>query len=420
MAEENPQVTILSEYFTPEEASTAQLVTDLATGLTDRFAVGVLTGRPSYHSADRSRGVPRRESLAGVDVRRLRATRFDKDRLPLRLLNWFTFTLLATVSVLVRRRGDDVRLVLSNPPVLPLATWLAKRIQGVPYVYVVYDVYPEMPIELGYVDEGGLVARLWHRLARAFYRDADRIVVLGDSMERHLTEKLADDPKFDADKIEVIPNWEDPDFIQPMDKADNGFANEQGTVEPFTLVYSGNIGRFHELETAVDAIERLEARGRDDVQLLVIGEGARKAALEDDVAERGIENVRFLPFQPLERLPETLTCGDASLVGIKPEMEGLCVSSKLYSSLAAGRPVLAVVAEGDEVARVVSACDCGAWVEPGDASAAADVLGEWADDPERAESLGANARRCLVERYSLDRAVSAYTDIVSSVVGSAG
>lgn len=415
MSDDPPDLTILTEYFYPEEASTAQLLTELAQGLTGDFDVSVVTALPSYHATDRDRRVPRSEVIDGVNVRRVRGTRFDKDRLTLRLLNWLSFTFLASVRLLTSRRGDDVRLVLSNPPILPIAAWLGKRLQGVPYVYVVYDVYPEMPVRLGHLREGGFVARTFDRLVRLFYRDADRIVVLGDAMESHLRDKFDGDPDVDAGKIEVIHNWEDPSFVEPRPKSDNEFAREHGTEDTFTLLYSGNIGLFHELETAIDAIRILESRGRDDIQFLVIGEGAAKPALRDRVRDRGIENVSFLPFQPLERLPETLTCGDASLVGVKPEVAGLCVSSKLYSSLAAGRPILAVVGDDDEVARVVRDHECGAWVEPGDHHRAADVLERWADDPDLAASLGRNARETLEQEYRQDRAMAAYRRLFAAV-----
>lgn len=415
MDKEDSQVTILSEYFAPEEASTAQLMTELAVGLTDRFSMGALTSRPNYLSEDQDRRPPTIEKVNDVNIRRVRASRFDKDRLALRVFNWLTFTLLSTIRLLISRRRDDARLVLSNPPFLPIAPWIGKRIHGVPYVYVIYDIYPEVPIALDYVAPDGLVARLWHWLADSFYRDADRIVVLGESMDHHLRKRMADDPFFNPDKIRVIPNWEDPDFIQPMPKERNAFAREHDTVEPFTLVYSGNIGRFHELSTAIKAIGRLAKAGQN-IRFLIIGEGAKKAELEELVQERDIDSVEFLPFQPKERLPETLTCGDASLVGIKSEMEGLCVSSKLYSSLAAGLPVLAVVGEGDEVARVVQECACGAWVEPGDVAGAADIIEEWIDNENRREQLGANARDCLVSHYARDHAIDAYADVIDEIV----
>jgi glycosyltransferase involved in cell wall biosynthesis len=92
------------------------------------------------------------------------------------------------------------------------------------------------------------------------------------------------------------------------------------------------------------------------------------------------------------------------------------VSSKLYSSLAAGRPVLAVTGRDDDVRRIVESFDCGAWVEPGDVEGAESALRSWMDDPDLASRLGANARRCLEERFTRERAVDAYRDLLRSVI----
>jgi glycosyltransferase involved in cell wall biosynthesis len=278
-------------------------------------------------------------------------------------------------------------------------------------------MYPDMPIGLDMVSKDNPVVNAWEQAMRMVYRDADRIVVLGNSMKRRLTKKMSADPSFAPDKIDVIPNWEDGDFIAPTPKPENSFAREQDLVEPFTLLYSGNIGRFHELRTAIDAIRLLEDRGRDDIQFLVIGEGARKQEHQRYVERQGIENVRFLPFQPMDRLPETLTACDASLVGIIPEVEGMCVSSKLYSSLAAGRPILAVVGENDEVSRVVTQEECGAHVHPGDAKRAAKTLASWANQPDTAETLGQHARTAFEKKYTRSHAVKAYKHLFAEMHG---
>ena len=408
MSHSSQKVTILTEYFYPEEASTAQLLTSLATGLQGHFDVSVITGQPNYHPGDEDASVPDRETHQGVSIERVSAARLDKDNLIYRVINWITFSLLAFWR-LVRSRGeDDVVLVLSNPPVLPFAAWAAKRIRGFSYAYLIYDMYPDFPVALNMVSEDSPVVNIWEQAIRMVYRDADRIVVLGDSMKRRLTSKMSGDLSLTPEKIDVIPNWEDGDFIAPISKSENPFARGQGLVEPFTLLYSGNIGRFHELRTAIDAIRLLEDRGRDDIQFLVIGEGARKQEHQRYVERQGIENVRFLPFQPMNRLPETLTACDASLVGIIPEVEGMCVSSKLYSALAAGRPILAVVGDGDEVARTVRSHNCGAHVESGDAGSAAETLASWADNPARSGDLGQRARSAFEQNYTRSHAVSAY------------
>ncbi|WP_118828624.1 glycosyltransferase family 4 protein [Salinibacter ruber] len=408
MGEDSPRITLVTEYFYPEEASTAQLLTSLATGLQGDFDVSVLTGRPNYHPGDETESVLTREQHKGVSIERLPATRLDKDTLPFRVVNWITFTLLVFWRLVRTRDSDDVALVLSNPPLLPLAAWAAKRICGISYGYLIYDMYPDFPVALGMISEESIVARWWERVMRMIYRDADQIVVLGNSMKRRLTSKMDDDPAFSPAKVEVIPNWEDGDFITPIPKSENSFAHEEDLMGSFVLLYSGNIGRFHELRTSIDAIGLLEEQGRDNIELVVIGEGARKANHQRYVEQQGIRHVRFLPFQPVERLPETLTACDASLVGIIPEVEGMCVSSKLYSALAAGRPILAVVGEDDEVAWAVRDHGCGAHIPPGDVEAAAETLAEWADNPTLSEDLGEHARTSFEANYTRTHAVEAY------------
>jgi len=419
MDSERRSITFLSKNFYPEQGGTAQLLTDLTTALADRGAVSVLSGYPNYHEIDRNASVTTEETYEGVDIRRIFSTRFDKDVLPLRIINWLSFTLLVLLRLLVTRAKPKVLFVVSSPPILPVVTWIVKRVRGVPYVYVIHDMYPDMAVALDYISEGGIVHRLWEGMNRAIYRDADRIVVLGDSMKQRLVEKAEGDRGFDPDKIVVIQNWEDAEAVQPKPKSESEFAAEYGTRDAFTLVYGGNIGRFHDLMTAIQAIERLEADGRTDIQLIIIGEGAQKDDLIEYVEDHDIENVTFAPIQPVEQLTDVLNCGDASLVSVKESVKGMCVSSKFYSSLAIGDPILGVVPAGDEIARVVEDADCGAHVEPGDVEAAKTVLERWADDPELTAMLGENARHCLETEYTIENAAAAYVEVYDNTVAQA-
>lgn len=406
---DGPRVTFLSEYFYPEESATSQLLTELATRLQNQFDISVVTARPNYHSQDRTRTVPRTETHAGVNITRVFSTRFDKDRLAARILNWVSYTFFTTLQLL--RTDTDLVLVVSNPPILPLAAWLRKRLLGTGYVYLIHDVYPEMAIELGLVDEGSPLVRVWQSVSKRLLDDADEIVVLGESMRDELLESRNPDPD-----ITIIHNWVDGEFIEPQPKTENQFAREHETVDSFTLVYSGNVGRFHELETAIDAVAHLRASGHD-VKLLIIGEGARKRELEARVNQLDTDAIVFAPFQPYDRLPDTLTCGDAFLVGVDQAVEGLCVSSKLYAGLAAGIPILAVTGSDDEVARVVAEHDCGAHVLPGNVEGAIAELQRWSSSPSLVDELGQNSRQAFEERYTLRHAVDAYAEVFESCLG---
>lgn len=404
------RLVILSEYFYPESSATSQLLTQLATGLTDRFDVSCITSFPNYHSGDRGRTVPRNGHHDGVDITRVRSTQFDKDELPKRVLNWLTYTVAATVRLL--RSPSDIVLVVSNPPTLPAAAWLRKRVLGTPYVYLIHDLYPDIAVALGLVNADSMIERVWQRTNSYFFKNADRIVVLGESMREQLLSRY---DAVDKSQVVVIHNWEDESFIEPVPKSENSFAHEHGTVDPFTIVYSGNIGRFHELKTAIDAVDRLDDQGYN-LKLLIIGEGAQKSELQDYVARNAIDTVEFLPFQPTQRLPASLTCGDISLVGIKEGMQGLCVSSKLYSSLAAGRPILAVVGDGDEVEAIVEECNAGLHVEPNDVKGCAENIKRWIETPGLTERQGRNARSCFERRFTFEVARGRYRATLHEVV----
>jgi glycosyltransferase involved in cell wall biosynthesis len=233
-------------------------------------------------------------------------------------------------------------------------------------------------------------------------------------MKQEISDKMSDERGFDTTKIETIHNWEDELFIQPVPKSENAFAKEHNTIEPFTIVYSGNIGQFHELETVINAVDCLDSRGYS-IKFLIIGEGACKSDLQEYVTQNNISAVDFLPFQPLDRLPESLTCGNISLVGIKEGMQGLCVSSKLYSSLAAGQPILAVVGEGDEVATVVRNCDCGRHVEPNNITQCANIIEGWIKNPELREQHGRNARTCFENRFTFENARDRYAEVLRDI-----
>lgn len=404
------RLTVLSEYFHPESSATSQLLTELTAGLTNRFDVACITALPNYHEEDRDAHVPRQEKYHGIEITRMWSTRFDKDALSKRLVNWLTYTLQASGKLL--RSSSDITLVVSNPPTVPFAAWLRKRLKGTPYVYLIHDLYPDIAVELDLIDEGSIIEHLWRRVNGRFLADADQVVVLGESMRKAVLSRYK---SVTPSQVTVIHNWENNSFIRPISKSENSFAQEHGTVEPFTIVYSGNIGRFHELETVIDAVDQLDRDGRD-IKFLIIGEGARKSELQSYVSKNNIHAVEFLSFQPLERLPESLTCGDVSLVGIKEGMQGLCVSSKLYSALAGGQPILAVVGEGDEVETVVRDSDSGIHVKPGDVEFCIKAIEQWIDDPKLLEKQGKNARRCLEERFTFEEARKHYVCVLDDVI----
>jgi colanic acid biosynthesis glycosyl transferase WcaI len=219
----------------------------------------------------------------------------------------------------------------------------------------------------------------------------------------------------DAAKITVIHNWADTSAIVPSDKH-NPFAVANGLHDRFVLLHAGNIGLAQNLDVVIDAAAQLKARS--DIVILFIGDGNRRDILETMAGERGLANVRFLPFQPRESLRWTYATSDVCLVSLKPGLAGYIVPSKLYPILAAGRPYIAAVEPISEVAALTERHRCGVMVPPGDAAALAAEIERLAGDRHARESMGARAR-VAAELFARDRQVAAHAQVIEEVAAGA-
>lgn len=398
-------ITILSQFFYPEAASTAQLLTELALDLKQRgIDVCVYTAQPSYHQRGR---LPRKETYKGVQIYRLFATQFSKDQLVGRLVNQMTFSF----AVLVRLFFSQARsllLVTTNPPFLLWLAWFLRLLRRRKYVLLIHDVYPDVAIKLGYMSEHGLFASTWRRMNRRTYRRASAIIVLGEAMRRMIQKSYTHLPP-----IYVIHSWADGSQIRPLAKELNPFVHRHGLEGKLVVLYSGNLGQAHELETLVEAAERL--KDLHELVILFIGEGAKKAKLMAMVEERQLSNVLFLPPVPYEELSYSLTAGDIGVVTLERGVEGLCEPSKLYGYLAAGLAILALVGEKSEVAEIVERYQCGYRLDPGDVDGVVETLRYLATHRGELEKMKRSARECLEHFYDRRLAVEKYLDIIRNL-----
>ncbi|HUT59171.1 MAG TPA: glycosyltransferase family 4 protein [Phycisphaerae bacterium] len=332
---------------------------------------------------------------------RITACRLIKSPSWRRLSSWICFTVQA-VGCMIRRSHTPV-LLTTNPPLAMLAGPWLRRLCGLRYVLLIYDVYPEVLERMGVLRKGGPVAKSWRRLSREAMVHAAGVVTVGRHMAETLRRHLR--PGDDVD-IEVIPNWADTDFIRPRPRADNPFAREHGLVGKFVVMYSGAFGATHDTESIVSAAAILS--DLPDVQFVLIGGGTREAEVRRLVAEKKPENVMLLPLQPLSVLPHSLTSADCAIVSLDEGYEGVSVPSKTYYALAAGAAVLAVSAENTELTELVAEHGCGLHVPPRDPQALAQAVRRLHADRKlldrcrkasRVAAEKAYARRVIVQRY---------------------
>jgi colanic acid biosynthesis glycosyl transferase WcaI len=333
------RILLLNLYYPPDTSATAKMAAAFVTPLAEKHEVTVLCGRPSYDPTEqRPRRLWQTEWSGQVKIVRVGSTAYPRTQMSGRVLNYLSYVALSVPRALFLR--CDVVLAMTDPPFEGIVGALVALIKCKPLVYNIRDLYPDMALG-GSIVAPGLLARVWERLHRWALRHATRVVVLGEDMRSRIVAKGVDPQRVAVvrDGVELLTCGEaepalDPDVIRAI-RGDS----------KFVLLHAGNLGFYGAWETLLAAARELH---QDGVGLVFVGDGAQRGRLE--VAARDAKNVRFLPFFPVDKVPSVAAAGDAHIVTIKRGLEGVVVPSKLYSILAAARPIVAVApAETDAV-----------------------------------------------------------------------
>ena len=346
-------ILLLNEYFPPDTSATAKCAAQVAEALSANHRVTVLAGRPSYDPTERHpRYLLRREVRGNLAVERVGSTAFPRFQMRRRVSNYLTYLSLAIPRALSIRFG---RRAGHDRPAHRRHRGRSRRApSGRPFVYNIRDMYPDMAVGGSIVRPGSFTAR-WEAMHRWALRRAARVIVLGEDMRDRIVAKGVDPARvvISRDGIDHSGNCCPP--------PDNPVAREIRGDFRFVLVHAGNLGFYGAWQTLISAVRMLENEG---VGLVFIGEGAMKPQVEAMAA--GCRAVRFLPFRPASEVPLVLSSGDMHVVTVKRGLEGVVVPSKLYPTLAAGRPVLGVAPEESDVVRIIRRTGCGMAANPDD------------------------------------------------------
>jgi colanic acid biosynthesis glycosyl transferase WcaI len=409
-------IVVLCPHFEPDVAPTGEVMTRIAHELVARgHRLHVVTSLPWYQRHALEPGwdgqLVRTEHRVWGRISRVHPFPTDKRNIPARAMAFGGFTALAT-AVGAASAAPDVVLAMSPPLTLGPAGWAVARARGVPFVFNIQDVFPDVAIELGLLrGRRAIAAARW--LERTTYRLADAVTVLSDDLAENVRGKLAaGQGDGHPDKVRVIPNFVDTDWITPGPK-ENAYRRDHGLEGRRVVMYAGNVGLSQSLDLVLDAARRLRAE-RPDVVFVVNGGGAARPALEARAAD--LDNVRFVDMQPKERLPEVLAAADVHVVPLRRGLAWSSVPSKLYSILAAGRPVVASVDEGTEVARTVERAGAGLAVAPEDPAAFHDALVRLLDESATALWMGASGRTFVEGWASPEAVAAAYEGLFAELV----
>ena len=400
---------VITPHFTPDTAPTGVVVTAL---VEEWCRLGhhahVVTALPWYQEhrvADGWTGRLARHGHHGTaTVTRLHPFPVRKARTGRRAAAFGAFTVLAAVTAAATRGPFDVVVAVSPPITLAFAARLAALRHGCPMVLNIQDVFPDVAVTVGTLSSRQLIG-LARRLERIAYRATDAVTVLSTDLQDNITNKVAGLSR--PPIVETIPNFVDTDNLRPLDRLTE-YRREHRLGNRTVVMYAGNLGHSQPLDLVVEAARRHQ--NRDDLVYVINGGGVRAEGIA--AAAAGLQNLIVVGYQPFERLAEVLATGDIHVVPLRTGLASASVPSKAYSTMAAGRPIIASVDQDTEIALMVADADAGLAVSPDDPDAFTAAVEYLAGDVELRTRMGVNARAWAEKCHSARVAAGSYLDLV--------
>lgn len=331
----------VNRFYWPEEPATAQLLTDLAEGLASGgWQVTVLASHPGGSTLQRE------EWRNGVRIVRMRGPRLGKRSVAGRAIDFAVF--IVGVAAWLLRNLDHASLVVAktDPPMLGTWLWPVVASRRARLLHWTQDIYPEVAQAVGRSKSLRFLLSCLRIPRNISWRMSCGCVAPGPDMTETIRKSGVA-----HDRVWTIENWA-PAGVHPGEKEQiASWRRSWGMEEAFVVLYSGNLGRVHDLEPLVELASIL--RDCKEIVFAFIGDGAKRTAIEGLARERRLENIRFLPAQPRRLLSVSLSAGDLLAVTLHPECVGAVFPSKLYGIAAVGRPVLFVGPAASSIHRLV-------------------------------------------------------------------
>ena len=322
-----------------------------------------------------------------------------------RILHEGSFILSSAMRAGMRRR-PDVLLAVSPPLGLAVTAILLSRLRRIPFVFDVEDLQPDSASDLGMLPAWAV--RLLYGLEKAAYRHARLVTILTPSMRKKIVDKgIAEE------KVELFEPRMDDSLLDLSPEDGNAFRRKFDLGEKFLVTHSGNMGVKQGLDVVLDAA----ALNREDDSLLFlfVGNGADCGRIERRAAELGLRNARFLPLLSDAEFRGLLAASGVCLVTQQKSVSEIAFPSKVVTYMAAGRPMVASVNSGSEVARTIRESQAGKVAEPENPRALLEAIREL-----RAEDLcklGENARGYARRRWSAERVLGHMEQTLMAIAG---
>lgn len=400
----------LSSYYFPEQISSSHLSKDLADAYEkEGFIIENYVPMPTRGVSDEVRASYRNrkyeeERNGHVIIHRFSMFREGKNPL-LRAIRYVLVNLIQYWKG-IHAKDIDVILAGSTPPTQGLLCALVKKRLKVPFVYNLQDIFPDSMVNAGMTREGSWLWKIGRKMEDFTYRNADRIIVISEDFRKNLLAKGVPEAK-----ITVIPNWVDENEVVPVPREMNKIFDELSLPrDKFCVTYAGNIGESQGIDIILDAAFVLQEY--HDIIFVVFGGGPLYPAFLEKANDSRLKNLKVFSLQGISRISEVYSLGDVSVVACKKGVGAAALPSKTWSIMAAGRPVLASFDRGSELERILHRHNCGYLVEAGDTDGFVRQVLWFAQNLEKVDKMGKNARQYVLDHLTMKKNTEKYVDAI--------
>jgi len=301
----------------------------------------------------------------------------------------------------------NLNFFLTQPPLFFVLGFFLKIFRRQRYCCLLMDIYPDLAIQAGVFKKTALTTRFLIKISRFALKRADKIIVIGDCMKDYIEAQ-----GISSQRIHMITNWTDEKKIIPVPHSSNRLRQELGIENDLIILYSGNMGISHFFDDILEVAQRL--REVSDLKFVFLGNGVRRKEIELAKEKYSLCNLLLLPFQPVERLSESLSMGDLHFISLRTGFDGLVVPSKAYSALAVGRPIIYQGQAQGEIGRMVKKYSVGAVVPPVNPYELEKRVLEYYKNRTLLTEQGSSARSLALRQFSREQSVQKYIHLLKT------
>lgn len=405
----------LTGYFLPEKAASIYLVENrLEAFAKEGFDMVIHASRPTRGLSDEEYAEYKNRKEEMMYDGKLRVHRFSmyrEGKNPVLRAMRYSFNWIIQLWYGLTEKNVDCVYLESTPPIQGLLGSLLKIFRKIPFVYCLQDIFPDSLAGTSLAKKGGLLWNIGRVIENFTYKHADKIIVISKDFKKNIMAKGVPE-----DKIVVVYNWVDQNAVVDIPREKNKLFDKYNIDrDKFYIEYSGNIGLTQNMDMLLEVMKELKTT-HPDIGLVLVGEGAYKAQVEEIVKRDELTNVTMIPFQPYEDISHVFSLGDAGLVISKPGVGANSVPSKTWSIMSASRPVLANFDE-NELKDILAGNECGIFTKAGDKEAFKQSIIKLYENRDLCKKYGVNGRQFVMDNLTREVGTQKYVDVIKDVCG---